>query len=72
MVMGGIVSPTDVVPKDVQPQPIDGVAECFRGLLGQDMPTDSEQNPLSRAIVEGLCDHWELDEQGVVRLYLRC
>ena len=40
-------------------------------LLEGGAPTGDEQDVMSQAIVEGLCDHWEVIEPGLVRLDLR-
>ena len=40
-------------------------------ILESGVPTDNERDILSQSIVEGLCDHWELIEPGLVRLYVR-
>ncbi len=43
----------------------------YRGaLLAGGPPTEEEQDPLSQAIIEGYCDHWEQLEPGLVRLYV--
>jgi polar amino acid transport system ATP-binding protein len=44
----------------------------YRGpLLEGGAPKGDERDLLSQAIIEGLCDHWEMVEPGLVRLYVR-
>ena len=45
----------------------------YRGaLVAGGEPTTGERDDLSLSIIKGLCDHWELVEPGLVRLYIRC
>lgn len=44
----------------------------YRGpLLEGGTPAEGELDNLSLAIIEGLCDHWEALEPGIVQLYVR-
>lgn len=44
----------------------------YRAVLSADgTPSQDELDSLSMSIIEGLCDHWELVEPGLVRLYAR-
>ena len=45
--------------------------DCRKMLLAANGTPDGEMDQLSMSIIEGLCDHWELAEPGLVRLYIR-
>ncbi len=47
------------------------VLDCRTILLAGGAPTEEEVDQLSRSIIEGLCDHWERIEPGLVRIFIR-
>ena len=47
------------------------ILDCRGSSLASRAPNSDEQDFLSQAIVEGLCDHWEQVEPGLARFYVR-
>lgn len=45
--------------------------DCRKTLMGSESQPESEMDSLSTSIITALCDHWEILEPGIMRLYLR-
>ncbi|MBR3224015.1 MAG: amino acid ABC transporter ATP-binding protein [Atopobiaceae bacterium] len=45
--------------------------DCRKLFVEGGTPTEDEADALSLTIIEGLCDHWEQVEPGLIKLYVR-